>query len=478
MKRIKILILLLAFTVALGAQTLQQGRNYFNQGDYEKAKPIMLKYLKQSPNDGSRNFWYGVCCMETGESSIALPYLEKAASKSILKAYMYIGYYYMEREDYQPAISAFEEYVNKISKDKQQHDVETEARYTAVADSLKVLFRMVRNTNRVCFIDSFVVNKDDIYQAYILGESTGTVMKSSDFFGDGSDGEVFLPETENQVFYSRMANDSLYHLYTRYKSFDNWDDEISLPGLESIGNVRFPFIMNDGVTVYFASDGNESMGGLDLYVSRLNTQTGRFLKPEHLGMPFNSEANDYLYVIDETNNLGWFATDRRQPEGYACVYVFIPNESRQTYNYEGGDTLAIHRAARIMSIRETQTDMRDVRDARQRLTILTYNVNESKDKGAFKFIIDDFTEYHELSDFKDKNASQLFSRWQELQTKYQSDYDRLQQLRDEYHQASTQAKEGMKERILQLEEEVLNEERHISGMENEIRTLEINYLKR
>ena len=478
MKRVAAILITLAITLSAGAQTLQQGRNYFNQGDYEKAKPIMLRYLKQQPNDANRNYWYGVCCMETGESHLALPYLEKAAAKSILKAYMYMGYYYMEREDYQPAISAFEEYVSKISKDKQQHNEQTEARFTAMADSLKVLFRMVRNTNRVCFIDSFVVNKNDLFETYILGESAGTVMSSSDFFGDSSEGEIFLPETENQVYYCRMAADSLFHLYTRFKSFDNWDDETPLPGLESTGSVRYPFFMNDGVTIYFASDGNESMGGLDLYVSRFNTQTGRFLKPEHLGMPFNSEANDYLYVIDETNNLGWFATDRRQPEGYVCVYVFIPNDSRQIFNYEGGDTLAIHRAARLLSISETQTNMRDVRDARQRLTILTYDVAEKLEKGDFKFLIDDLTEYHELSDFKNSDAAQLFTRWQELKSKYHSDSGKLQQQRDEYYQATVQQRADMKDELLKLEEEVLDEERRIAQMENDIRTTEINYLNR
>ena len=478
MKRVAAILIILFTTLSAGAQTLQQGRNYFNQGDYEKAKPIMLKYLKQQPNDANRNYWYGVCCMETGESYLALPYLEKAASKSILKAYMYMGYYYMEREDYQPAISAFEEYVSKISKDKQQHNEQTEARFTAMADSLKVLFRMVRNTNRVCFIDSFVVNKNDLFETYILGESAGTVMSSSDFFGDSSEGEIFLPETENQVYYCRMAADSLFHLYTRFKSFDNWDDETPLPGLESTGSVRYPFFMNDGVTIYFASDGDESMGGLDLYVSRFNTQTGRFLKPEHLGMPFNSEANDYLYVIDETNNLGWFATDRRQPEGYVCVYVFIPNDSRQIFNYEGGDTLAIHRAARLMSISETQTNMRDVRDARQRLTILTYDVAEKLEKGDFKFLIDDLTEYHELSDFKNSDAAQLFTRWQELKSKYHSDSGKLQQQRDEYYQATVQQRADRKDELLKLEEEVLDEERRIAQRENDIRTTEINYLNR
>ena len=83
MKRIKLLIISALICVLSNAQTLQQGRNYFLQGDYEKAKPIMLKYLKQKPDDASRNYWYGICCMETGEKDKAIPYLEKAAAKKI-----------------------------------------------------------------------------------------------------------------------------------------------------------------------------------------------------------------------------------------------------------------------------------------------------------------------------------------------------------------------------------------------------------
>lgn len=44
-----------------------------------------------------------------------------------------------------------------------------------------------------------------------------------------------------------------------------------------------------------------------------------------------------MYVIDEFNNLGWFASDRYQPEGKVCVYVFIPASSKQVYNYESMD---------------------------------------------------------------------------------------------------------------------------------------------
>ena len=108
MKRIKLLIITSLICVFANAQTLQQGRDYFQKGNYEKAKPIMLKYLKQKPSDASRNYWYGICCMETGEKDKAVPYLEVAASKKIFKANRALGEYYMEKEDYQPAISNFE----------------------------------------------------------------------------------------------------------------------------------------------------------------------------------------------------------------------------------------------------------------------------------------------------------------------------------------------------------------------------------
>ena len=86
----------------------------------------------------------------------------------------------------------------------------------------------------------------------------------------------------------------------------------------------------------------KDLGGYDIFVTRYNTNTDTYLVPENVGMPFNSPYNDYMYVIDEYNNLGWFASDRFQPEGKVCIYVFIPNNSKQTYNYEAMDQQANH----------------------------------------------------------------------------------------------------------------------------------------
>ena len=438
----------------------------------------MLKYLKQKPDDASRNYWYGICCMETGEKDKAIPYLEKAASKKIFKAYRALGEYYLEREDYQPAITNLEAFVKGISSDKELHDAALEDSLTHATDSLKVLFRMLRNTSRVCFIDSFRVSKNELFSTYIIGESTGSFYPSSAFFEDDSEGEVFLPETGQNILYSRMTPQGVFRFYTKFKSFDRWTDETPVSGLDTDGDLRYPFLQNDGVTIYYAASGSESMGGLDIFVSRYNTATGKYLKPENIGMPFNSEANDYLYVIDEDNNLGWFATDRRQPKDTVCVYVFIPNERNQKFNYEDGDTLAIHRAARLTSIAETQSDLMAVRAARQRLTLLRYELAEKSEQGSFTYIIDDFTTYHNLDDFKCPDAAKLYQRWTELKHQYETDLAKLNKQRDDYADASRQEKERMTSQLLEFEDKVLKTEQQVIKMENDIRTTEINYLNR
>ena len=478
MKHIKLTIILLFLCLGISSQTLQQGRNYFLQGDYEKAKPIMLKYLKQKPDDASRNYWYGICCMETGEKDNAVPYLEKAAAKKIFKAYRALGEYYLEREDYQSAITNFEAFVSGISADKELHDAALEDSLTRVADSLKVLFRMVRNTSRVCFIDSFLVSKNDLFGSYILGEATGTPANASDYLEDITEGDAFLPEMGQTLYYTRPGRDGRFRLYTQFRSFDRWTDETLVNGLETDGDIRYPFIMNDGITIYYAATGSESMGGLDIFVSRYNSATGKFLKPENIGMPFNSEGNDYLYVIDEANNLGWFATDRRQPEDTVCIYVFIPNDRNLKYNYEGGDTLAIHRAARLTSVSETQTDFNLVRNARQRLTLLRYELSEKTEQRSFSFMIDDLTTYHELSDFQSADAAKLFERWTELKHQYETDAAKLEKQRNDYANASRQEKERISAQLLEYEEKVLKVERQVIKMENDVRTAEINYLNR
>ena len=73
MKRKYILFLICSFFLGgVSAQTLEQARTLFTKGDYEKAKPVFKKYAKSQPSNGNYNYWYGVCCLKTGEAEEAV----------------------------------------------------------------------------------------------------------------------------------------------------------------------------------------------------------------------------------------------------------------------------------------------------------------------------------------------------------------------------------------------------------------------
>ena len=126
--------------------------------------------------------------------------------------------------------------------------------------------------------------------------------------------------------------------------------------------------------------------------------------PENVGMPFNSPYNDYMYVIDEFNDLGWFASDRYQPEGKVCIYVFIPNSSKQVYNYEGMDPDKMISLAQLHSIKDTWTDTDAVEAAQERLRTAANAKPRTTKKHDFQFIIDDHSTYYQLDDFRSPQA--------------------------------------------------------------------------
>ncbi|MCB0588644.1 MAG: PD40 domain-containing protein [Phaeodactylibacter sp.] len=70
-----------------------------------------------------------------------------------------------------------------------------------------------------------------------------------------------------------------------------------------------PFIHADGQTLYFMSDGHPGLGGFDLYFSRRQPD-GTWSKPQNLGYPINTDANEGALIVSLDGKTAYFATDR------------------------------------------------------------------------------------------------------------------------------------------------------------------------
>ncbi len=86
------------------------------------------------------------------------------------------------------------------------------------------------------------------------------------------------------------------------KRVNTWGDEVT------------PFVAADGVTVFFASNGLQSMGGFDVYRTTRNA-AGGWTEPEHLGAPINSVDDDMAFVIGAKGQVGYLASRRNVERG-------------------------------------------------------------------------------------------------------------------------------------------------------------------
>lgn len=336
----------------------------------------------------------------------------------------------MAAYDFSLAEEILEHQIADLTK-KKQPTIQEEAMLEAARKSQIKLHA----TEQVTFIDSMVLPKKQVLQQIKLSEECGSILNYADFFRSGkNDCTVFRNELGNRIVYSEPNQKG--HLRLKEKSLigGEWSMENQLKGLneEEEDNLNFPFVLTDGITMYYAAECEESIGGYDIFMTRYDADSQQFLAPENVGMPFNSPANDYLLVIDEYQQLGWFVTDRNQPVDTVCLYTFIPTETRRIYNEQELGAKKLAAMASISSIKDTWKDMNAVNSAKKRLADARKGTkNEAKNRD-FTFVINDFRTYYTLSDFKDPLAQQKAKIWVETQKEYEAKAKELASLRAKY----------------------------------------------
>lgn len=463
-------IALLMFSAGAGAQTLSQAQKWFTQGEFEKAKPVFQKLVKQAPSNANYNFWYGACCYETGEMEEGLPYLEKSAARKVINAYLYVSKAYYDMYRFDDAIENLEEHIYWLEKKK---------RDTAEAEELMTKYRkgerMIRSVENIAVIDSFVVDKQKFLDAYKLSEQAGTLTMTNDTATNIDNMTIeFVNEMGDKKLLSEKDEEGISKLYASMKLIDSWSRPQKLKGInEDMAELNFPFMDSDGTTLYFAAKGDDSMGGYDIFITRTDSEENSYFRPDNIGYPFNSTFNDYMYAIDDYNELGWFASDRYQPEGKVCVYVFVPNESKTTYDYDAMDAGKMISLAKLDNIALTQTDNNIVAKARQRLAKVMYASENKHKKTDFTFIVNDNRIYTSPDDFRKPKAKELFQEMSKKQDDLNALEKELGQLREKYSKSDKATKDSMAPGILDKEKRVKDLRTEIDGMTTEIRNIEL-----
>ncbi|MBR4838630.1 MAG: OmpA family protein [Bacteroidales bacterium] len=83
--------------------------------------------------------------------------------------------------------------------------------------------------------------------------------------------------------------------------------------INTAGDEMFPFMRNDS-TLYFSSDGHGGMGGLDIFMTTIDT-AGYWSEPVNMKSPINSIGNDFSIIFHPTEEKGFLASNRDSRNG-------------------------------------------------------------------------------------------------------------------------------------------------------------------
>lgn len=405
----KLRILIISFFSFLSLQSyavsLSSAKELAKANKYQEAL-VAFRNLIQQPNyakNAEINKFYGQCLCMTGAYAESLQYLEVGNKGGFYGALWYSGISKQHLYDFEGAIEDLEQYKKRCGKNSSWIP-----RTDSIISECQLGVKAINRVQDIVVIDSIMVSKQNFFAYYKLGPESGRIEADSTFLA---------------CFYDKDKMDK---------------EEISALG-GSYG-VKYPFMRSDEETLFFACDSVPGLGGYDIYRTTFNSDNNSFFAPTRLPMPFNSPFNDYLLAVDETNQVGWWATDRNANEGFVCIYLFIM-EDEASYLEDASVS-----RARIDCIKETWKN----KDGYEDLLQAVRNVDKLIEKKSELIPIRNGIVYTSANDFKNNQARQEYEKYVHIKDMITATKEFLATVRKEYV-TNKENRQALRLQILQKE---------------------------
>lgn len=452
-RRIFILLSLLvaSFSVLSMAITKKDAQTLVENRQYEEAIEALRTLMKQSAyaKDGDCNKLLGQSLCMTGRYKEALRPLETAVRLNRRSgAQWYLAIVRQHLYDFEGALEAIKAYRPVLSSDV----------WLERADSLEAEcqqgLRALNHVEDVEIIDSLFVYKPSFFSYYNLGSESGR------FLHNDQDGIFFENQAGDYRLYAADGN-----LFESFKIRDKWEETHPVKGVGSDDfRIITPFMRTDGETLYFACDSTPGLGGLDIYKTRFNSEEGSYYQPERLGMPFNSPFDDYMMAIDETHQVGWWATDRGDDPEHVLIYIFKMSDDPEYLDEPSVERARIDRVADSWRQEGGYDELMS--------EILKADVLD-KPKEHLQIVINDGRVYDSADQFRNPQAKSWFEQNQQTKQLIADNEKLLVSLRREYEEAPKSEKQKIASLIHRAEEELFSFYRQLLQVEKKYRSLEL-----
>lgn len=453
--RIFIVVCLLCCTSLLEAVTLNEARNLINNKDYPAAVAAFRQLMEQPAmaRNAEVNKFYGQALCMTGAYAESVPFLEAGAKGNKTGAWWYLGISYQHLYNFDGAIEALEKYKTAVGP--------TSAwipRTDSIIAECQVGQKALRRTHDVVIIDSMVVKRAAFWSRYMLGAESGRLLTNGTYENQASDYHLWAD----------VDSEGVYHLYEQHRFGETWEEPQVIASIDAEGaTLCYPFMRSDGETLYFGSNITPGMGGFDIYKTHYNADSESYYTPERLGMPFNSPFDDYMLAIDETHQVGWWATNRSSAPDEVCIYLFLATDD---HVYLEEPNVARARVDRIADSWRNKAGYQQLVEE-----ILTAPQAEVVEE-TITIAIADNRVYHSTAEFRNPKALEAYQQSIKLEEELTDLQNTLEQQRAEWHNANANQRQQLRTTILNLEKREEQLSKQLKAAQKRYRNLEIETL--
>ena len=323
-------ILCLISTMAIGQtneEILKRADDFFESEQYVSATKDYLHLLSLNPTDADLNFKYGTCLLfNSTNKNKALRYLTYAVKNPEIdpRAYFFNGRALHLDYQFEKAKQSYIVYQNKRTKNDRRYNAELSIKMCESGKKLLTSFTDIIVTNKQ------EISKDNFYKIYSDSKTIGGEILVVAKFQSKIDKKmnhvpvVHFPPNAKAIYYSSYGEneDTGLDIYIRRKLPDgSWGDPQPLPGpVNTAEDEDFPYLHPSGNFLYFSSKGHNSMGGYDVFMSRLDAENNSFFTPENIDFAISSPDDDLFYVVDSLFQNAYFASSRQSEDGKYHVY--------------------------------------------------------------------------------------------------------------------------------------------------------------
>ena len=170
------------------------------------------------------------------------------------------------------------------------------------------------------------VGSGDIFMSKLDGANWTVPEKIKGINSNFWEGSVCLFPDEKTICFSSerqggVGGRDLY--YAKLQPDGTWGDVKNFgPEINTKFDEDAPFIHSDGKTLFFSSNGHNTIGGYDIFRSEL--KNGSWTTPYNVGKPVNTSQDDKFYIVSSDGQRGYYSSEKKDGFGQQDIYTVEP----------------------------------------------------------------------------------------------------------------------------------------------------------